>query len=60
MSSHHLSVTVTVTVTGVEHGMPTGKAGREPKPSAEPRSEAKIVMEYIIVLRTCEHESGRG
>ena len=53
-------MTVTVTVTGVEHGMPTGKAGREPKPSAEPRSEAKIVMVYIMVFRTCEHESGRG
>ena len=40
---HHVSLTMTVTVTGLEHG--TGMA-----PSAEPRSAAKIGRRHIVML----------
>ena len=39
---HHVSLTMTVTVTGLEHG--TGMA-----PSAEPRSAAKIGRRHIVM-----------
>ena len=39
---HHVSLTLTVTVTGLEHG--TGTA-----PSAEPRSAAKIGRLHIVM-----------
>ena len=42
---HHVSLTLTVTVTGLEHG-----TGTSALTSAEPRSAAKIVRLYIVRL----------
>ena len=66
---HHVSWTVTLTLTGVEHGMRIGDGGGGEtwwgtlaKPRAEPRSEARIVIAYIMivdVMSTCAAATAR-